>query len=145
MPKTTSPVPQQKVASSSYRSQPLSSVERHFNVVYGIQESPAKTVRSARSKHDQEHFTPTFALIDPSIQKFSIKDFHRLGKYKSDQTHPRPILVKFLRATDVQIVLNNRDKISQPIVIKTDMSKEDRDTQSILLCERWSLIQAGVN
>ena len=146
MPKTTSPVPQQKVASSSHRSQPLPSVERHFNVVvYGIQESPAKTVRSTRSKDDQEHLTPIFASIDPSIQKLSIKDSHHLGKCKSDHTRPRPILVKFLQAIDVQIVLNNRDKISQPIVIKPDMSKEDRDTQSILLHERWDLIQAGVN
>jgi len=55
------------------------------------------------------------------------------------------MLVKFLRAIDAQILLNNRDKISQPIVIKPDMSKEDRDTQSILLHERWDLIQAGVN
>ena len=52
--------------------------------------------------------------------------------------------MKFLRAIDAQFVLANRDKISQPIIIKPDLSKEDRDIQSILLRERWNLIQTGV-
>ena len=33
----------------------------------------------------------------------------------------------------------------QPIIIKPDMSKEDRDIQSILLCEKWNLIQTDVD
>ena len=40
-------------------------------------------------------------------------------------------------------MLANRDKISQPIIIKPDLSKQDRDIQSILLRERWNLIQKG--
>ena len=144
-PKASSQVPQQKIAKPSQQSQPPSSFERNYNVVvYGIKESAAKTTRSARSKHDQESLTPIFTSIDPSIQNSFIKDFHRLGKYKPDHTRPRPILVKFLRAIDAQFVLAKRDKISQPIIIKPDLSKEDRDIQSILLRERWNLIQTGV-
>ena len=62
-----------------------------------------------------------------------------MGRYRTDQTRPRPILVKFLRAIDAQTVLVNRDEVSQPIIIKPDMSKEDRDIQSILLREIWNL------
>ena len=144
-PKASSQVPQQKIAKPSQQSQPPSSFEKNYNVVvYGIKELAAKTTRSARSKHDQESLTPIFTSIDPSIQNSFIKDFHRLGKYKPDHTRPRPILVKFLRAIDAQFVLANRNKISQPIIIKPDLSKEDRDIQSILLRERWNLIQTGV-
>ena len=83
VPKASSQVPQQKVAKPSQQSQSPSSFERNYNiVVYGIKKSAAKTTRSARSKRDQENLTPIFASIDPSIQNSSIKDFHRLGKYK---------------------------------------------------------------
>lgn len=143
-PKSTTLIPKHMVSNSSHRSQQSS--ERSYNVVvYGIEESPPKTARPERSKHDQENLSSTFASIDPSIQNSAIKDFHRLGKYKTDQNRPRPILVKFLRAIDAQSVLTNRDKVSQPIIIKPDMSKEDRDIQSVLLRERWNLIQTGVD
>ena len=146
VPKATSHESQQDEVNSSHQNHPPSSFERNFNVVvYGIKESPAKTARPARAKHDQENLTSIFASFDPSIKNFSIKDSHRLGRYRSDQTRPRPILVKFLRAIDAQTVLANRDKVSQPIIIKPDMSKKDRDIQSILLHERWNLIQSGTN
>ena len=143
--KTTSHESQQEEVNSSHPNHPPSSFERNFNVVYGIKESPTKTARPARAKHDQENLTSIFASFDPSIKNFSIKDSHRLGRHRSDQTHPRAILVKFLRAIDAQTVLVNRDKVSQPIIIKPDMSKQDRDIQSILLRERWNFIQTGTN
>ena len=75
----------------------------------------------------------------------SIKDFHRLGRYKEKQDRPRPILVKFLSALDANAILSNRSNVSSPIVIKPDMSKEERDTESILLSEHWKLLQSGID
>ena len=76
---------------------------------------------------------------------FSIKDFHRLGRYKEKQDRPRPILVKFLSTLDANAILSNRSNVSSPIIIKPDMDKEERDTESMLLSERWNLIQSGID
>ena len=75
----------------------------------------------------------------------SIKDFHRLGRYKEKQDRPRPILVKFLSTLDANAILSNRSNVSSPIIIKPDMTKEERDTESMLLSERWNLIQSGID
>ena len=77
------------------------------------------------------------------IEAHAVKDFHRLGKYKPMQSRPRPILVKFLRTIDVTTILSNRASLDTSISIKQDLSPEEKHLESILLNERWKLIQAG--
>ena len=54
-------------------------------------------------------------------------------------------MVSLLRISDAQSILSHRRQLaSKPgIRIRPDLSLEERKTQSILLKERWSLIQAG--
>ena len=120
--------------------------ERNFNIViYGINESPPGTSKSYRVKADLDKFLPVISEAESTITAKSVKDFHRLGRYKEKQERPRPILVKFLSALDANAILSNRSNISPPVVIKPDMSKEDRVDESILLSERWNLIQSGTD
>ena len=78
-----------------------------------------------------------------SINSDSIKDLHRLGKFNTLLTRPRPILVKFIRAADVMSVLSNRRLLTHPVSIKPDLSQQERKRDSLLLKERWILIQSG--
>ena len=89
---------QQNVTATPFQSLPRATVsERNFNIViYGIDECPKSTPKSTRSKNELDKFLPALSKVDPSIQSTSIKDFHRLGKYKEDHRCPRLILVKFL-------------------------------------------------
>ena len=57
---------------------------------------------------------------------------------------PRPILVKFVRIEDVSKVLVNRRAAKSPVVVKPDMTKEERVRESTLLKQRWNLINSGV-
>ena len=54
-------------------------------------------------------------------------------------------MVKFLSTLDANAILSNRSNVSPPIVIKPDMTKEKGDTESMLLSERWNLIQSGID
>ena len=58
--------------------------------------------------------------------------------------HARPILVRLIRIADFHSILSNRGSLSSPIYIKPDMTKEERHRESVLLKERWNLIQSGV-
>jgi len=120
--------------------------DRNLNVViYGIDECPPRTPRAGRSKLELEKVLPVLTTIDSSIRVSSINDIHRLGKFSSSNSHPRPLLVKFLRIIDANTVLFNRDKVKHPIIIKSDMTPEERKTEAALLRERWNLIQQGVD
>ena len=122
------------------------SIDRKYNVVvYGIQECPSGTVKSERNKHDVNKVLSVFSKLDNDIQSFSIKDSLRLGKYKANSQHPRPILAKLNRAMDASSILSKRADLPTGITIKPDMSIPEQQTESILLKERWSLIQSGVN
>lgn len=84
--------------------------------------------------------------INCDINSNSIRDCFRLGKYKQNQSHPRPILLKLNCAMDVSAILSNRGSINDKnITIKPDMSPEDQRKEALLLKERWSLIQSGIN
>ena len=74
----------------------------------------------------------------------AIKDCFRLGKFKPQNPKPRSILVKLIRVADVHKILSNRGQCRHPIFIKHDMSPEERHRESILLKERWNLIQTGI-
>ena len=88
--------------------------DRKFNVVvYGIKESPPNTSRYNRSQNDSKELSKAL----PDINLTSSKDFYRLGKFKTDQKRPRPILIKFLRALDATSLLSSRGKFNPPVVI----------------------------
>ena len=117
--------------------------ERKFNVVpYGMCECPSCTPISTRLEED---LTKVISEVDQSINSHSIKDIYQLGKYSPDNRKPRPLLVKFIRIADATSILSKRrSPHSTPVFIKPDMSPTERRCESILLKERWSLIQSGV-
>ena len=117
-----------------------------FNaVLYGVQECPSGMSKSARFESDLSATVNVLSPLDSSIQSLSIKDCFRLGKFSSDAPRPRPILIKFVRVADVTNILSKRKNLSHPYSIKPDMSPDQRLQESILLKERWSLIQSGAN
>ena len=118
--------------------------DKKFNVViYGIKESPPKTSKSDRLENDLQSITTEFSKVDLPIQASSVKDCFRLGKYKTDNPRPRPILIKFLRSTEATLALTKIASFKAPVRIKPDMTMEERKAESALLKERWSLIQLG--
>ena len=119
-------------------------INRKSNVVvFGVEESPPKTFKSVRLQKDMKSVSEIFASINVPVNPSQILDCYRLGKFKSQLTRPRPILVKLQRSIDVTAILANRWSLSSPLLIKPDMSPDERTTESTLLRERWSLIQAG--
>ena len=48
------------------------------------------TPRSDREKHDLDKLLDIFSNIDASLTTASMKDIHRLGKYKQSNNRPRP-------------------------------------------------------
>ena len=121
------------------------SESRKFNVViFGLVECPQGTKRHDRLVHDLSMVESVFSDIDVSLKSSSIKDCFRLGRYKPDQVRPRPILVKLIRIEDVSKVLANRRAAKAPIVIKPDMTRDERTRESILLKHRWDLINSGI-
>ena len=120
--------------------------DKKFNVVvYGIPESPPNTDRQSRQKHDVEHVLKSLSDYDDEIKSSAVKDIYRLGKFRDNRTKPRPLLVKFLRSIDASNVLRNKSKLKSGIFLKSDLSADERAKESLLLLkERWSLIQKGV-
>lgn len=123
------------------------STDRKFNlVIYGLNECPNGTSRPERVKQDIDKGYSVLSKVDEDINVSSVRDCLRLGKYKKDQARPRPLLLKLNRAIDVISVLSNRASLEdKSIVIKPDMSPEEKQIESLLLKERWSLMQSGIN
>ena len=121
------------------------SQERKFNVVlFGVDESHGVT-KFARLEEDLKKATSVLSDVNESINSHSIKDIYRLGKFSTGNSKPRPLLVKFIRAADATRILSKRGSSrGSPIVIKPDMSPTERKCESLLLKERWSLMQSGV-
>ena len=143
---TTNNPPEARVQPANLSNMKARPTDRNLNVViYGIDECPPRTPRANRSKLELEKVLPVLTTIDSSIRDSSINDIHRLGKFSSSNNHPRPLLVKFLCVLDTNTVLSSRDKVKHPIVIKSDMTPEERKTEALLLHERWNLIQQGVD
>lgn len=119
--------------------------DRRFNVViYGIEECPKGTARHERSGLDLSNVVKLITKVDENINPLSIRDLHRLGKYQDNSIRPRPILTKFNRAIDVSLLLSKTGSLPNGIRIKPDMTPEERHTESILLKERWALIQKNI-
>ena len=123
----------------------LADPNKKFNVViYGITECPSGTVRSERLTQDLAKVVAALSESGTPIEPNAIKDCFRLGKFKPQNPKPRPFLVKLIRVADVRKILSNRGQCRHPIFIKHDISPEERHRESILLKERWNLIQTGI-
>jgi len=127
------------------RTSAQSASDRKFNIVmYGIKECPKGTPKHARMASDMKSVCTTVQSIYPELSEHSICDSTRLGKYSSEHTRDRPILVKFSRSCDVSNILINRRKlVNSAVSIKPFMTKSERATESALLRERRSLITSG--
>jgi len=126
------------------RSTAATSGDRKSNVVvFGIEECPQNTLRSAQIIRDTKEVSKVFSNIDVHIEPSQVLDCFRLGKFKPQQTRPRPILIKLNHAIDAASVLANHSSLKSPIFIKPDLSPTECVIESILLKERWSLIENG--
>ena len=103
--------------------------------------------RLTRLESDKTSVVSVFSTLDGTIQAHSIKECYCLGKFdpKRNNTKPGPILVHFVRMSDVSSVLAKRGSLKRPYSVKPIMSKELRIIESILLKERWNLIQTGIS
>ena len=102
------------------------------------------TPRFQQHRHDLQQAGDLLSSIDPLVSINQISDCFRLGKFQP--TKSRPLLVKLTRSSDVQSILMQRNKLSSKPsnAIKPDKSPEERKVESLLLKERRSLIDAGV-
>ena len=122
-----------------------SNTDRKFNiVVYNIKESPQGTVRLARIKNDTAEVSRVFSSLDSQVISASIRDCFRLGNFVSNSKRPRKLLVKLNRSADVMSLLSLRTSLPDNVVFKSDLSPQEQNINSLLLKERWSLIQSGV-
>lgn len=120
--------------------------ERRFNViVHGVKESPPDTPRYQRQKQDLDESLAILNTLNNEINSYSVRDCFRLGKFKKQTNRPRPIMVKLNRAVDVTTILSNRNLTPKGISVKPDLNQEERQRESLLLGERWRLIQSGVD
>jgi len=121
-------------------------LDRKSNIVlYGVKESPPKALRHERLQSDIKAILEIFGGIDIQLNPAHILDCFRLGKFKQTQSRPRPILIKLQRVIDANVILANKTSLPSPLLVKPDMSPEDRAVESTLLKERWSFIQSGHN
>lgn len=121
-------------------------LDSKYNVVlYGVEECRSGLSRSARFESDLSSVIDIFSALDSSIQPQSIRDCYRLGKFSPGGSRPRPILIKFVRMADVTRLFTKKRNLSNPFSIKPDMSRAQRQQESILMQERWRLIQSGVS
>ena len=131
---------------SGHNSVPTVSHDSKFNVVlYGVEECRSGLSRPARLESHLSSAVDIFSALDSSIQPQSIKDCFRLGKFSQDAPRPRPIPVKFVRITDVNRIFAKKNGLSSPFSVKPDMSRAQRLLESVLMQERWRLIQSGVS
>ena len=133
--------------SQSSTSMPRHTSDRRFNIVlFGIPESPQGSSRHIRWRNDFDRASQIVSNVEQeSDHRSSIRDCHRLGKYISSKSRPRPLLVFLNSTADVNNILSHRHLVSSPIVVKPDRSPEERKVEATLLQERWKLIESGVN
>ena len=116
-----------------------------FNVIInGTKEYDKGTPRHEHLKHDVEKVTQIVTEGENSINPLSLRDLFRLGKYR-ESSKPRPILVKLNQTIDVSLLLSKAKSLPKDIRNKPDMTRKERLIESLLLKERWSLIQSGMD
>ncbi len=115
-------------------------------MIYDIDECLQGTSHQVRLDSDQKQVISVLSSLMPDISKLSVRDCTRMGKYSPSHVRPRPVLVKLLRTTEVSVILSNRSKLSKSkVYIKPCMTPSKRNSESILLKERKSLISSGAN
>jgi len=120
--------------------------DRRSNVVlYGVSESHTKTPKHERVQKDIKAVLEILNSNKVQINPDYITDCFRLGKFKTNQPRPRPVLIKLKRIMDASAILANKKSLSSSLAIKPDMSPEERKIESALLKECWSLIQGGLD
>ncbi len=122
------------------------SSDRKFNlIVRGLAESKKGTPRHERTRQDLAAVCDILTSLESDVSAASIRDCFRLGKYEPGRD--RPALVKFIRSTDVSSVLSDTKKLATlaGVSVKPDKSLEERKVESLLLKERRSLIDKGVD
>ena len=83
--------------------------------------------------------------VNTDITPHSVRDCLRLGKYNTQANRPRPLLIKLNHVVDASNLLYNKNWTPEGITIKPDLSREDRQSVSLLLSEHWALMQSGVD
>ena len=109
-----------------------------------MDECPTGTSRSARLESDLSSAVSVISSLVRNFHSHALSDCYRLGKFNPSRSNPRPLLIKFIRVADVGLVLSKKGKLKSPYYIKPDMTHDQRLKESILLKERWSLIQSGI-
>ena len=99
---------------------------------------------ATRIKNDTTEVSKLFSSLDSQITFTSIRDCFRLGKFVTNSKRPRPLLVKLNRSADVMSLLSLKTSLPNSIVFKPDLSPQEQAINSLLLKERWLLIQSGV-
>ena len=119
--------------------------ERKYNVIlYGLEESQGSS-KLERLEDDQNKAISILSGVDQLINANCIRDMYRLGKFSTKNNKPRPLLIKFIRAAEaVRVLSKRRSSRDSLVIIKPDMSPHERKCESLLLHERWSLLQSGV-
>ena len=111
-----------------------------------ISESQQGSSRHTCWQNDLDRATAVISEVEQeSNHKSSIRDCFRLGKYTSNKPRPRPLLVSLNSTADVSNILSRRHFVPSSIVIKPDLSQEERKVEAILVQERWKLIQSGID
>jgi len=106
-------------------------------VIYGINECPNGTSWPERVKHDIDKGVSVLSKVNQDTEASSVRDCLRMDKHKKNQTHPRPVLFKLSHSIDAISVLSNQASIKdKSIIIKLDMSPEEKLKDSILSKER---------
>ena len=139
-----SPTEQECPRSIKSQSQLQTNSQRPFitnaNRKYNIQDSSPGLSRTVRAEQNLQKAIDVLSIANPdTFSSDYISDCHRLGKFSKDSTRSRPLIVKFMRTSDVIQILSNRRNIPSPYYVKP----ETRAQEALLLKERYSLLQSG--
>ena len=102
-------------------------------MVSGIKECPEGTSKLDRFKQDIDSVADLLHTVDPHFHKQSIRNSFRQGKFEANATRPLSILVKFHRQLDPISILSNKPSLPNGIIIKPDITCEERKADSLLL------------
>ena len=98
----TSPLHPTLIAQPVPSRHPSSEPDKKFNVVvFGISEFPKGTSRYYRSSNDYDKASSLLSNLEKDFI-CTIRDCRRIGKYNSDHSHPRPLLVTLNSTAEVR-------------------------------------------
>ena len=110
---------------------------------YLVSECAHGTPRHELFNQDLSKIADVLTTIDSSFSSTSVSDLRRLGQYSPDASSPRPLLVSFLRTSDVQYILGHSHELSSPYRVQPDRSPQEQADRALLLHERFRLTSSG--